>query len=193
MGNSIAMEKVILVDDRDRQTGVMEKMAAHVQGKLHRAISVFIFNANNELLLQQRAGSKYHSPLLWTNTCCSHPRPGEDTHAAAVRRLQEEMGITTVIHPVFHFLYRANVGGGLTEYEYDHIYTGSSNQQPVPSADEVQDWKYISKDVLLQSINDQPGLYTEWFKIFVRECGDQLFNNNHPPSGTLPLYKSILH
>lgn len=186
------MEKVILVDEQDRQTGVMEKLAAHVEGKLHRAISVFIFNNDNELLLQQRASGKYHSPLLWTNTCCSHPRPGEEAESAAMRRLQEEMGMTAPILPVFHFLYRANVGGGLTEFEYDHVFVGTTSQQPAPSAEEVQSWKYITKDELLHSVSMQPELYTEWFKIFVRECGHLLFDNTaHDNAHKLPVYRSI--
>jgi isopentenyl-diphosphate delta-isomerase len=184
-------EKVVLVDERDNQTGVMEKLAAHVEGKLHRAVSVFIFNNNNELLLQKRAGGKYHSPFLWTNTCCSHPRPGEEVYSAASRRLMEEMGMSATIQPVFHFLYRADVGDGLIEFEYDHVYAGISDEVPQPSSDEVCDWQYLSYDALLKSISSSQHMYTEWFKIFVRECGQLLFYGNQNTVDTMQLYTYI--
>src|ERR1043165_5827412 len=130
-------EQVILVNEIDDEMGVMEKMEAHQKAILHRAFSIFIFNNKNEMLLQQRALNKYHSGGLWTNTCCSHPRPGEDTAAAASRRLKEEMGIETSIAPAFSFIYQADFDNGLVEYEYDHVFIGKSTCAIVPNAAEV--------------------------------------------------------
>ncbi|MBQ6101599.1 MAG: isopentenyl-diphosphate Delta-isomerase [Bacteroidales bacterium] len=163
------MEQVILVDENDRQIGLMEKQAAHVTPHLHRAFSVFIFNSKGELLMQQRALSKYHSPGLWTNTCCSHPRDGETTLEAARRRLMEEMGMSCDIKEVYSFIYKAPVGQGLTEHEFDHVFIGQSDMSPNINFDEVASWKYmsicdISKDIVLY-----PEHYTEWFKITFEE------------------------
>ena len=128
---------MILVNERDEQTGTIEKMEAHRKALLHRAFSIFIFNTKGEMLLQQRAMGKYHSPGLWTNTCCSHPRPGEDVEAAAGRRLKEEMGIDTPLHKIFDFIYRTEFDNGLTEFEFDHVYTGVYNGQLNPDRQEV--------------------------------------------------------
>ena len=163
------MEQVILVDENDRQIGLMEKQAAHVTPHLHRAFSVFIFNSKGELLMQQRALSKYHSPGLWTNTCCSHPRDGETTLEAARRRLMEEMGMSCDIKEVYSFIYKAPVGQGLTEHEFDHVFIGQSDMSPNINFDEVASWKYMSICDLSKDIKAYPELYTEWFKITFEE------------------------
>jgi isopentenyl-diphosphate Delta-isomerase len=168
------MEQVILVDEHDHETGTMEKMQAHVEGKLHRAISVFLFSTKGELLLQQRAFGKYHSSLLWTNTCCSHPRPGETPKDAATRRLQEEMGITCELKEAFSFIYKAELDHNLTEYEYDHVFTGVTDALPAPDKTEVAGWKYVDIDTLKQDIHAHPEKYTEWFKICLRDWSVKL-------------------
>lgn len=158
-------EFVVLVNEQDQQLGIMEKMAAHIVPRLHRAFSVFLFNSKGELLLQQRALSKYHSPGLWTNTCCSHPRDGESVEKAAERRLQEEMGLNCEMHEVFTFIYKAPVGLGLVEHEYDHVFFGICDQSPVINTDEVASWKYMSLDDIAADMKAHPEIYTEWFKI----------------------------
>ena len=159
------MEYVVLVDEEDRQIGLMEKQAAHIDPHLHRAFSVFLFNSKGELLLQQRALSKYHSPGLWTNTCCSHPRDGETTLQAAKRRLMEEMGLSCELREVYTFVYKAPVGQGLTEHEFDHVLFGHSDDTPSINPDEVASWKYMSLDDLRNDMVAHPEHYTEWFKI----------------------------
>jgi isopentenyl-diphosphate delta-isomerase len=168
------MEQVILVDEQDNEIGTMEKMQAHVEGRLHRAISVFIFNGRGEMLLQQRAAGKYHSPLLWTNACCSHPRPGEATADAAHRRLNEEMGITCNLFEVFSFTYKAEMDGGLTEHEYDHVFLGISNAEPRPRADEAAAWKHVRMQELQEDMKKEPAKYTAWFRICMNEHLQQL-------------------
>ena len=163
------MEQVILVDENDRQIGLMEKQAAHVTPHLHRAFSIFIFNSKGELLMQQRALSKYHSPGLWTNTCCSHPRDGETLAEATSRRLMEEMGMTCEMHEVYTFIYKAPVGQGLTEHEFDHVWIGRSDNTPQINHEEVESWKYMSLSDLKKDIQLHPELYTEWFKITFEE------------------------
>lgn len=170
------MEQVILVDEQDNELGAMEKMQAHMEGRLHRAISVFIFNTRNEMLLQQRADKKYHSPLLWTNTCCSHPRPGETATDAARRRLQEEMGIACALKEVFSFIYKAPLDNGLTEYEYDHVFKGICDMRPAPDADEIATWKYMSREALYDDVKRYPEHYTAWFKICLDEHHKKLFD-----------------
>src|ERR1700709_1109503 len=142
------LEEVILVNENDEETGTIEKMEAHKQALLHRAFSVFVFNTKGEMLLQQRALGKYHSAGLWTNTCCSHPRPGEDVTDAAVRRLYEEMGMKCTLKEAFCFVYKAELDQNLTEHEYDHVFTGVSDDTPVPEPTEAGGWKYISADAL---------------------------------------------
>lgn len=163
------MEQVILVDEQDNAIGLMEKQAAHVTPHLHRAFSVFIFNSKGELLLQQRALSKYHSPGLWTNTCCSHPRDGETLAEATSRRLMEEMGMTCEMHEVYTFIYKAPVGQGLTEHEFDHVWIGRSDDIPQINREEVESWKYMNLNDLKNDIALHPELYTEWFKITFEE------------------------
>lgn len=158
-------EYVILVDEFDNEIGLKEKMEAHVNPELHRAFSVFIFNDNNELMIQQRALSKYHSPGLWTNTCCSHPRKDEKTEDAAHRRMIEEMGFDCDFAEAFTFLYKADVGGGLTEHEFDHVFIGRSKIKPIINKEEVNDWKYMSMDNIRKDMDQNPDLYTVWFQI----------------------------
>lgn len=158
-------EEVILVDELDKPIGVMEKLEAHQKGLLHRAFSVFIFNGKGELLLQQRALSKYHSAGLWTNTCCSHPRPNEDTMAAAKRRLIEEMGIETQLIHKTHFIYKTAFENGLTEHEYDHIYFGNYSETPDINKDEVEAFKWMHPQIIKVEITNFPEKYTSWFKI----------------------------
>lgn len=158
-------EQVILVNEEDAEIGLMPKMEAHEKGLLHRAFSIFLFNSRGELLLQQRAPSKYHSPGLWSNTCCSHPRAGESTAAAAARRLREEMGMSCDLKHVFNFSYRAELGNNLIEHEYDHVFFGVTDSRPEINQKEVQSWKYISVDSLQADINKSPENYTAWLKI----------------------------
>jgi len=158
-------ELVILVNEKDEQIGLMPKMEAHEKAVLHRAFSVFIFNDKNELLLQQRAAEKYHSPLLWTNTCCSHQRNGEANIEAGQRRLQEEMGFNCELKEVTSFIYKAPFDNGLTEHELDHIMIGYYNQNPLINRVEVESYKWMTLEAVKLDIEIQPNLYTEWFKI----------------------------
>ena len=171
------MEQVILVDEQDKEIGIMEKQQAHIEGRLHRAISVFIFNSKGDLLLQQRAHNKYHSAGLWTNTSCSHPRPGETVYDAAMRRLHEEMGITCELKEIFSFVYIANLENGLTEHEFDHVFTGVTDAIPESDSTEVAAWKYINAIQLKADINIQPENYTEWFKICFNDRQNELFGS----------------
>lgn len=166
-------ELLILVDENDTQTGVMDKLTVHQTGKLHRAFSVFLFNSKNELLLQQRADDKYHSPGLWSNTCCSHPRNGETTKNAVTRRLKEELNIVCETVPVFSFIYRAQFNNGLIEHEYDHVYIGTYNDIPVPDEREVKSCQYMSLPRLQDEIFKNPERYTEWLKICLPEVMKQ--------------------
>ncbi len=165
----MAAEFVILVDENDNTRGTMEKMEAHVAGELHRAFSVFIFNSAGELLLQRRASHKYHSPKLWTNTVCSHPREGETTEKAAHRRIVEEMGFDCDFDEAFSFVYNSDVGQGLIEHEFDHVFIGTSDKKPVPNPEEVGEWKYISINDLKKDVDENPQDYTVWFKIALAE------------------------
>lgn len=158
-------EQVILVNEKDEQIGLMPKLEAHQKALLHRAFSVFIFNGANELMLQQRAMHKYHSPGLWTNTCCSHQRDGESSLEAGKRRLQEEMGFTTPLRETTSFIYKAPFDNGLTEHEYDHILVGEYNDAPIINKDEVAAWKWMSLEDIKEDIIQNPNRYTEWFKI----------------------------
>lgn len=169
------MEKVILVDKLDNSVGEMEKQEAHVKGALHRAFSIFIFNDNEEILLHQRAHHKYHSGGLWTNTCCSHPRPGENTLDAANRRLMEEMGMSCTLTEQFSFIYKAKLDNDLFEHELDHVFFGKSNEKPVLNVDEVADYKYLSIKAIQQDLIHSPQRYTAWFKI----CFDEVVQKYH--------------
>jgi isopentenyl-diphosphate delta-isomerase len=158
-------ENVILVDKDDKPLGLMEKMEAHEKAVMHRAFSVFIFNDEGKLMLQQRALHKYHSPGLWTNTVCSHPRDGESSEEAAHRRIVEEMGFDCSFEEAFSFVYKAEVGQGLTEHEFDHVFIGVSNLEPTINPDEVASWKYADLQWLETDVANNPQDYTEWFKI----------------------------
>ena len=158
-------EKVILVNEKDEQIGLMPKMEAHEKALLHRAFSVFVFNEQNELMIQQRAFGKYHSPGLWTNTCCSHQREGESNIEAGKRRLQEEKGFSTELNDTISFIYKAPFDNGLTEHEFDHILVGYFNGEPDLNPEEVHAWKWMSLEELKADMEKQPQLYTEWFKI----------------------------
>lgn len=166
---------VILVDENDRALGTMEKMEAHEKGLLHRAFSVFVFNNNDELLLQQRAETKYHSGGLWTNTCCSHPRPEEETLDAAFRRMEEEMGMSCVLEPVFQFTYKAALDKGLWEHEFDHVFIGRTNALPEINPEEVMAYRYASIDDLRAEISAHPERFTVWFKIAFDRVADYLY------------------
>lgn len=163
------MEEVILVDEQDNAVGTSEKLAAHQLGQLHRAFSIFIFNTDGEMLLQQRAIDKYHSGGLWTNACCSHPRPNEDTLQAATRRLSEELGMQTELSLLFSFLYKADFENGLTEHELDHVIVGKTNDAPVLNTEEAMAYKYVNTTDLLRDIQNNPDHYTIWFKKIVEE------------------------
>lgn len=162
-------DQVILVDTHDKAIGTMGKLEAHEKGLLHRAFSVFIFNDKQELLLQRRALSKYHSAGLWTNTCCSHPRPDEDTLDAANRRLKEEMGLSALLEHKLEFIYKTPFDNGLTEHEYDHVFFGTSNTLPIIDPQEVDSYRYISLQDLKKEISAQPGNFTSWFKIVMEK------------------------
>ncbi|MDG1527627.1 MAG: isopentenyl-diphosphate Delta-isomerase [Polaribacter sp.] len=169
-------EQVILVDKNDNQIGLMPKMEAHEKALLHRAFSVFTFNEKGQLLLQQRASDKYHSPLLWTNTCCSHQRNGETSLEAGKRRLQEEMGFTCDLEEVFSFIYKAPFDNGLTEHELDHVMVGRYNENPIINKDEVESFKWMTLEEVKDDIENNPQIYTEWFKIIFKESYSKLRN-----------------
>lgn len=171
-------EQVILVDENDNPIGLMPKMEAHEKALLHRAFSVFVFNDNNELMIQQRAMHKYHSPGLWTNTCCSHQREGESNIEAGMRRLQEEMGFVTGLEETTSFIYKAPFDNGLTEHEYDHILIGYFNDNPNINEDEVAAWKWMSLEDVKEDIKNQPELYTAWFKIIFEKFYEFINVNN---------------
>lgn len=162
-------EKVILVNEKDEPIGLMPKMEAHEKALLHRAFSVFVLNDKGEIMLQQRASHKYHSPLLWTNTCCSHQREGETNVQAGKRRLEEEMGFSVELKELFHFIYKAPFDNGLTEHELDHVMIGYSNGDPVINPDEVESWKWMSIEDVKNDIDKNPEVYTVWFKIIFDE------------------------
>lgn len=167
-------ENVILVNERDEPIGLMPKMEAHEKALLHRAFSVFVFNDNNELLLQQRAMDKYHSPGLWTNTCCSHQREGESNIEAGKRRLMEEMGFETELTEVMSFIYKAPFDNGLTEHEFDHIMIGHYSEEPKINKSEVADWKWMTLEAVNEDIENFPERYTAWFKIIFDKFYDHI-------------------
>lgn len=158
-------EFVVLIDEQDTPLGLMEKQQAHVAGLLHRAFSVFVFNSKNELLLQQRADEKYHSPSLWTNSCCSHPRENETYEEAAHRRLQEELGFDCVVEEKFHFIYKAKLGEQLYEHELDRVFVGYYEGEMNINPEEVKAVKWISMEDLIADMKEHPENYTAWFKI----------------------------
>ncbi|CAG5067706.1 Isopentenyl-diphosphate Delta-isomerase [Dyadobacter sp. CECT 9623] len=167
-------DQVVLVNEEDEAVGLMPKLEAHQKGMLHRAFSVFIFNSKGEMLLQRRAFGKYHSEGLWSNTCCSHPFPDESTHHAAVRRLQEEMGIATDLNFLFTFQYHAALENGLTENELDHVFWGVSDEEPSINTEEVCDYKYLKMSEIKANIDQNPTHYTEWLKICFNKVFDKI-------------------
>ncbi|NIJ45553.1 isopentenyl-diphosphate delta-isomerase [Wenyingzhuangia heitensis] len=166
------MEQVIIVNEQDEQIGIMEKIEAHEKALLHRAFSVFVFNDAGELMLQQRAAGKYHSPLLWTNTCCSHQKVGESNVEAGKRRLQEEMGFSTDLKDVCSFIYKAPFDNGLTEHEFDHVLTGTYNKEPNLNPDEAEAYKWISLEDVKKDMEVHPEIYTAWFLIIFEKFYD---------------------
>ncbi|MEX2235459.1 MAG: isopentenyl-diphosphate Delta-isomerase [Cyclobacteriaceae bacterium] len=171
------MEHVILVDTRDNAIGTMEKMEAHKKGVLHRAFSILLFDQSGRVLLQKRSQNKYHSSGLWTNTCCSHPLPGESLQEATRRRLKEEMGID--MQPTFSytFIYKAYLDQDLIEHELDHVFVGTFNRSPTINKKEVEDWKYVDIQWLKEDIQKNPASYTVWFKLIV----------DHPQLNSIPV------
>ncbi len=170
-------EHVILVNESDEPIGLMPKMEAHEKALLHRAFSVFVMNDKGETMLQQRAKNKYHSPLLWTNTCCSHQRDGESNIDAGKRRLMEEMGFSTELKELFSFIYKAPFDNGLTEHEFDHVMIGTFLGEPNINPDEVADWKWILPEDIKKDIEENPEHYTAWFKIIFERFYDHLMQN----------------
>lgn len=158
------MSEVILVDENDKKVGTEEKIRVHKEGKLHRAFSIFVFNSEGKLLLQKRAKSKYHSGGLWSNTCCSHPKPNESLEKAIHKRLKTEMGFDCELEEIFNFIYSAEFENGLSESEYDHVFKGEFNGKPDPNPNEAEDWKWISLEELKKDMERNPDKYTYWFR-----------------------------
>ncbi|HEU4455491.1 MAG TPA: isopentenyl-diphosphate Delta-isomerase, partial [Longimicrobium sp.] len=156
-------------DERDREVGLAPKLEAHERGLLHRAFSVFVLNGRGELLLQRRAAGKYHCGGLWTNSCCGHPRPGEPVAAGARRRLREEMGIDCEMTPAGTFVYRADVGGGLVEHEYDHVFLARHDADPSPDPAEADAWRWAPVDAVIAEAEASPAAFTPWFVLALRE------------------------
>jgi len=170
-------EQVILVDQNDQQIGLMEKMEAHEKALLHRAFSVFVINKKGELMLQQRALEKYHSPGLWTNTCCSHQRDGETSLEAGNRRMQEEMGFSCELKELFSFIYKAPFDNGLTEHELDHVMIGYYEDEPDINPEEVASWKWLKIEAVKEDIVQNPDDYTAWFKIIFERFYKELMEH----------------
>ncbi len=161
------MEKIILVDTEDREIGQMEKMEGHRRGVLHRAFSVLIFNSKGQMLIQKRAASKYHSGGLWSNACCSHPKPGESMQTAVERRLREELNIEVKPRFSHKFIYKVTFPNDLIEHEFDHVYIGTFDGKPQANAEEIADWKYIDQEDLKKEIEQNPSQYSHWFKLIL--------------------------
>ena len=164
-GTNMVEEKIVLVDEQDRAVGVEEKIRVHQLGALHRAFSVFVVNAEGQLMMQRRALTKYHSRGLWSNTCCGHPRPDEPLEQAARRRLKEEMGFDSHLTELFAFVYRAELEDGLVENEYDHVLLGCFEGIPEPDPAEIVEWKWVNLTTLSVDIEEHPESYTYWFRI----------------------------
>lgn len=165
----IMEKRIILVDENDNVLGYEEKLKAHVDGKLHRAFSVFVVNSRGQLMLQKRDSRKYHSGSLWTNTCCSHPLEGEQQEKTVHNRLRFEMGFDCPVHHLFKFVYKAPFENGLTEYELDHVYLGLYDGDANPHPDEAEDWKWMDLDEVKRDMQQNPHLYTYWFKYCFRQ------------------------
>ena len=162
-------ENVVLVDRNNKPVGLMEKIEAHKKGLLHRAFSIFVFNSKGELLIQQRATSKYHSQGLWSNTCCSHPHENENIETGAHRRLKEEMGFDCELKEVFSFVYKAEVDNGFIEYEFDHVFIGKYDGEPKINPGEIAKWKFVNPEILKEEIKNYSEKFTEWFKIAIKK------------------------
>lgn len=156
-------EMVVLTDADDVEMGVLEKLQAHRTGVMHRAFSIFLLNTAGELLLQRRAVGKYHSGGLWSNACCGHPRPGEDTLEAATRRMTEELGLTSELTHLFSFVYTAELDGGLVEHELDHVFVGWTDEVPNPDPEEVGDWRWMGVEQIRTWLEVEPEAFTAWF------------------------------
>lgn len=176
-GENIQTEFLILVDTDDQEKGIIEKMEAHRKGLLHRAVSVFLFNNEGKMLLQQRQISKYHCGGLWSNACCSHPRPGESALQAAQRRIFEEMGIITKLSGKFHLVYRAELGDGLIENEYDHIFTGEYSGSINPDSREVMNWRFVFPEEIEIELKDKPEEFTPWFHLLFRKMYPEILQS----------------
>ncbi len=159
------VEKVILVDEKDREVGVGEKLDVHRRGLLHRAFSIFVFDSSGRILLQRRAKKKYHCGGLWSNTCCSHPRPGEPLEKAVHRRLEEEMGFDTDLKRIFSFIYRVEFDNGLSEHELDHVFIGFYDGPVRPDPDEADDFAWVEPEKVLKDMEENPEKYTYWFRL----------------------------
>lgn len=173
MKEDMSYEEVILVDELDNEVGTMEKIEAHEKALLHRAFSIFVFNDAGQMMLQRRALGKYHSPGLWTNACCSHPRPGESLAEATSRRIVEEMGFSCKMERVFSFIYKAPFDHGLTEHELDHVFIGRHNDAPEINPEEVAEWKWMEIPGLLADLKANPDNYTVWFRIAMEQIVKQ--------------------
>jgi len=172
-------DEIILVNEFDEPVGTMEKMEAHRKAVLHRAFSIFIFNTKGEMLLQKRASQKYHSGGLWTNACCSHPRPGEETLDAAIRRLKEEMGFDVPLKKIFDFSYKAEFENGLTEFEFDHVFAGEYNGIIKTNPEEVSDYCYKNITDVKESLQSHPQKYTAWFHLAFPKIEQWLSKKNN--------------
>jgi isopentenyl-diphosphate Delta-isomerase len=170
LGQRIMEERVILVDESDREIGSEEKLEAHRQGKLHRAFSIFVFNPDGQILLQKRSGRKYHSSGLWSNTCCSHPQPGQRIESEVQRKLKQEMGFDCEPQWIFNFSYKVEFENHLIEHEIDHVFIGRYDGSPTPNPDEVDDWKWMDLETLVLDVKKNPEIYTYW----LRSCIDQV-------------------
>ena len=166
-------EYIIAVDEFDKEIGSIEKMEAHHKGILHRAFSILVFNSNNQLLLQKRNVKKYHSPGLWTNTCCSHPKYGEDLDDAIYRRIKEEMGFTCKLKEIFSFVYKVEFEDNLFENEYDHVFIGKYDGEVIPNKEEADDFKWADINYIKNDIKINPELYTYWFKTLINKIEDK--------------------
>lgn len=183
---SVHADCVVLVDSQDSEVGVAEKLDAHRRGLLHRAFSVLIFNNKGEVLLQRRARSKYHSPGLWSNSCCGHPRPGESITAAAARRVNEELGIQCALTEIFTFTYSAPVGNDLCEHEIDHVFVGLSESEPGLEPSEVEEWAWGARSAVTAALLQYPEQYTVWFPLLweraVSQARDMLEGRDQFPT-----------
>ncbi|MEO5816984.1 MAG: isopentenyl-diphosphate Delta-isomerase [Gemmatimonadaceae bacterium] len=190
---ALLAERVVLVDEQDHEVGVASKLEAHQEGQLHRAFSVLVFDSSGALLLQRRAAGKYHSAGLWSNSCCGHPRPGEELKAAAERRLREELGLDLALEHDFSFIYQAALEGGMHEHELDHVFVGHSDAAPVPDPGEVSDWRWVSPRVLLDEMALDPAAFTVWFHTLMHRTSASRFATTRSLTGTEETNRAPTH